>query len=592
MEIQRALILTAIAVVTYLMILAWQEDYGRVPEMDQTTVTRDADSAFPGEQDLAAAEAGNAGGTATNGNGDDAVPSVEEAPRAAAVGDIPASGEQAPAATDERLISVRTDIMELEIDRLGGDIVRIALLDYPRQVDTPDQPFVLLERSSARTYVAQSGIVGANGTDSAEGRPTWQAERAEYRLGENDQELNVDLYLRQENGAEIIKRFTFERGSYLIRHSHIVRNNTNDIWQGALYGQIKRDGSADPGKQSAGFIPMPTYLGGAYWTSDKPYNKLTLSNMRDENLRTTQEGGWIAMIQHYFLSAWVPDPAERHTYSSVYRRSQDEYILRFVSPTTTVAPNSEGVLYTEFYAGPKLQDNLRAISPGLHMTVDYGWLWFIAQPIFAVLVFLQSGQITLFGNQFDVGFGVGNWGIAIILLTLLIKLVFFKLSATSYRSMARMRKVAPEMQRIREQNKNDRQKQSMELMKLYQKEKINPLGGCLPILVQMPVFIALYYVLLESVELRQAPFFGWIQDLSIMDPWFILPLLMGASMWFQMRLNPTPPDPTQAQVMKWMPIIFTVFFLWFPAGLVLYWLTNNILSIAQQWFITRRIENE
>ncbi len=226
------------------------------------------------------------------------------------------------------------------------------------------------------------------------------------------------------------------------------------------------------------------------------------------------------------------------------------------------------------------------------MTVDYGWLWFISQPIFALLVFLQSGEVSVFGMDIDIGMGVGNWGVAIILLTLIIKAIFFKLSATSYRSMAKMRKVAPEMQRIKEQNKNDKQKAQMETMKLFQREKINPLGGCLPMLVQMPVFIALYYVLLESVELRQAPFFLWINDLSVMDPYFVLPILMGASMFLQTRLNPTPADPMQAQVMKWMPVVFSVFMLWFPAGLVLYWLTNNILSIAQQWVITRKIENE
>lgn len=584
MEIKRAIVLVAIAVVTYMMILAWQRDYGRAVEQDQTTVT-DSSALVPDASVLS-----------PEANGAD-IPAASDAPRAdAGVPDTsapaPAASGESQAATPERIVRVRTDVLEMEIDRLGGDIVRLALLTYPRQVDTPDQPFILLERSAGRTYVAQSGIVGANGTDSAEGRPTWNVEKAEYQLLDGEFDLNVDLTLTQENGTEIIKRFTFERGSHLVRQSHIIRNNSNVPWQGALYGQIKRDGSDDPGKATGGFAPMPTYLGAAYWSSEKPYNKLTLKDMRQDNLRMTEQGGWLAMIQHYFLSAWVPDNNHRHAYSSVYRQNADEYILRFVSPTTTVAPGEEGVLYAEFYAGPKQQDDLRAISPGLHMTVDYGWLWFISQPIFAVLVFLQSGQITIFGNQFDIGFGVGNWGVAIILLTLVIKLLFFKLSAASYRSMARMRKVAPEMQRIREQHKSDRQKQSMELMKLYQKEKINPLGGCLPVLVQMPVFISLYYVLLESVELRQAPFFGWIQDLSLMDPWFILPLLMGASMWFQMRLNPTPPDPTQAQVMKWMPVVFTVFFLWFPAGLVLYWLTNNILSIAQQWVITRKIENE
>ncbi len=582
MEIKRALILVAIAVVTYMMILAWQKDYVLVPDQDQATIT-DTTTQIPDDPASPPMPQADAG--------DDVVPGIEDVPTPAPATPAAVSEPQAAPGSD-RIIRVRTDVLEMEIDRLGGDIVRLSLLDYPRHVDTPDQPFTLLERSSTRTYVAQSGIVGANGTDSAEGRPTWQAEKGEYQLLDGEYELNVDLTLRQANGVDIIKRFTFERGSHLIRQSHIVRNNGGSPWQGALYGQIKRDGSDDPGKATGGFAPMPTYLGAAYWDSEKPYNKLRLKDMKESNLRLTEDGGWIAMIQHYFLSAWIPDSTQRQVYSSVYRSSADEYILRFVSPTTTVAPGDEGVLYAEFYAGPKQQDKLSAISPGLDMTVDYGWLWFISQPIFALLVFLQSGQISIFGNEFDIGFGVGNWGVAIILLTLIIKLLFFKLSATSYRSMARMRKVAPEMQRIREQNKSDRQKQSMELMKLYQKEKINPLGGCLPVLVQMPVFIALYYVLLESVELRQAPFFGWIQDLSLMDPWFILPLLMGASMWFQMRLNPTPPDPTQAQVMKWMPVVFTVFFLWFPAGLVLYWLTNNLLSIGQQWLITRKIENE
>jgi YidC/Oxa1 family membrane protein insertase len=288
----------------------------------------------------------------------------------------------------------------------------------------------------------------------------------------------------------------------------------------------------------------------------------------------------------------VPDAQQKNHYSSVHLEKRGQYLLRFVSPTLKVAPGEEKVLYAEFYAGPKQQDKLEAISPGLNMTVDYGWLWFISQPIFALLVFLQSGEVSVFGMDIDIGMGVGNWGVAIILLTLTIKAIFFKLSATSYRSMAKMRKVAPEMQRIKEQNKNDKQKAQMETMKLFQREKINPLGGCLPMLVQMPVFIALYYVLLESVELRQAPFFLWINDLSVMDPYFVLPILMGASMFLQTRLNPTPADPMQAQVMKWMPVVFSVFMLWFPAGLVLYWLTNNILSIAQQWVITRKIENE
>jgi YidC/Oxa1 family membrane protein insertase len=574
MEMQRALVLTAIAVVTYMMILAWQRDYGQAQPVVSAPVVQPIDA--PSEIPAPATEA---------------VPTAADIPVAAALETDQVVTPVLSQSQNERLVTVTTDVFQLEIDRHGGDIVRLALPNYPLHADTPDQPFLLMQRGPVRNYIAQSGLVGPNGTDTAEGRPVWQASSSSYRLDERDHELNVDLTLQQEGGVTLIKRYTFERGSYLVRVSHIIRNNGSRPWQGALYGQIRRDGSDDPSKATAGFVPMPTYLGAAYWSSDKPYNKLTFSDMRDKPLSTVQDGGWIAMIQHYFLSAWVPDQLQRHTYTSTWLSASDEYLIRFVSPVATVAPGTEHVLYSEFYAGPKQQDVLKSISPGLNMTVDYGWLWFISQPIFAVLVFLQSGQITLFGNLFDIGVGVGNWGVAIILLTLLIKLAFFKLSASSYRSMAKMRKVAPEMTRIRELHKTDRQKQQMEMMKLFQEQKINPLGGCLPVLVQMPVFIALYYVLLESVELRQASFL-YLSDLSVLDPWFILPLLMGASMWFQMRLNPAPADPTQAQVMKWMPVIFTVFMLWFPSGLVLYWLTNNLLSIAQQWVITRKIENE
>lgn len=577
MEIKRALVLTAIAVVTYMMILAWQRDYGQLPVVADSPVS---------EQLAPAAE------LPTIAN-DEAVPEASEIPTAAPseLGVTAAQIPEVAVMEDERLIHISTDVFQLEIDRLGGDIVRIALPQYPLHAETPNQPFLLMQRNSGNKYIAQSGLIGPNGTDSASGRPTWQADQKNYRLGKNDNELNVDLTLQQSAGVTLIKRYTFEPSSYLIRISHIVRNNGDEQWQGALYGQVRRDSADDPSGSKAGFVPMPTYLGAAYWASDKAYNKLPFKDIKKESLKTVQDAGWIAMIQHYFLSAWIPDRLQKHTYSATWLSVTDEYLLRFVSPVVSVAPGSEQALYAEFYAGPKQQDVLESISPGLSMTVDYGWLWFLSQPIFAVLIFLQSGHITLFGASFDLGIGVGNWGVAIILLTLLLKALFFKLSASSYRSMAKMRKAAPEMARIRELHKNDKQKQQMETMKLFQEQKINPLGGCLPVIVQMPVFISLYYVLLESVELRQASFL-YLTDLSIMDPWFILPLLMGASMWFQMSLNPAPADPTQAQVMKWMPVVFSVFMLWMPSGLVLYWLTNNLLSIAQQWVITRKIENE
>jgi YidC/Oxa1 family membrane protein insertase len=577
MEIQRALVITGIAIVSYLMIQAWQQDYANPTQPAPVEEVAQSAQGNGDGLDLPSPQADEV---------DNGIPSAQservEAP----------SSESTETTTRQQRIRVNTDVLRVEIDPQGGDIVRLALPEFPHHVDTPDQPFVLLEQDASRTYVAQSGLIGKNGTDSSAGRPLWSAAQQSYQLDEGTQELNVDLTLRQDNGAELVKRFTFERGSYLVRVSHIVRNQGNSEWSGALYGQIKRDGSEDPGLSNSGFIPMPTYLGGAYWDSETPYNKLDFEEMAENPLDLTVQGGWLAMAQHYFVTAWVPDAQQKNHYSSVHLEKRGQYLLRFVSPTLKVAPGEEKVLYAEFYAGPKQQDKLEAISPGLNMTVDYGWLWFISQPIFALLVFLQSGEVSVFGMDIDIGMGVGNWGVAIILLTLIIKAIFFKLSATSYRSMAKMRKVAPEMQRIKEQNKNDKQKAQMETMKLFQREKINPLGGCLPMLVQMPVFIALYYVLLESVELRQAPFFLWINDLSVMDPYFVLPILMGASMFLQTRLNPTPADPMQAQVMKWMPVVFSVFMLWFPAGLVLYWLTNNILSIAQQWVITRKIENE
>jgi len=437
MEIQRALVITGIAIVSYLMIQAWQQDYANptqpaaVEEVAQNAQGNDDGLDLPEPQAETA---------------DDGIPSAP-AERA----DAPASESTDATARQER-IRVSTDVLRVEIDPKGGDIVRLALPEYPRHADTPDQPFVLLEQDASRTYVAQSGLIGKNGTDSSAGRPLWSAAEQSYQLDEDNQELNVDLTLRQDNGAELVKRFTFERGSYLVRVSHIVRNQGNSEWSGALYGQIKRDGSEDPGLSNSGFIPMPTYLGGAYWDSEKPYNKLDFDDMAEKPLNLTVKGGWLAMAQHYFVSAWVPDAQQKNQYSSVHLEKRGQYLLRFVSPTVKVAPGEEKVLYAEFYAGPKQQDKLEAISPGLNMTVDYGWLWFISQPIFALLVFLQSGEVSVFGMDIDIGGGVVNWGVAIILLTFIIKAIFFKLSATSYRSMAKMRKVAPEMQRIKEQN--------------------------------------------------------------------------------------------------------------------------------------------
>jgi len=321
---------------------------------------------------------------------------------------------------------------------------------------------------------------------------------------------------------------------------------------------------------------MSTFLGAAWWTPEKSYNKQTLADLADKPLKETVKGGWAALVQHYFVTAWVPDPNSNNSYTTRVNKDAGENFVGYTGPEVSVAPGETKNIAASLYAGPKIQKTLESVSEGLELTVDFGWLWFIAQGLFWLLVKIHGV--------------VGNWGWAIVFLTVLVKAAFFQLSATSYKSMAHMRRVTPEIQRLKEQHSGDRAKMSQAMMDLYKKEKINPLGGCLPILVQMPVFIALYWTLMESVELRHAPWILWINDLSVMDPYFVLPLIMGASMFLQMQMNPAPPDPMQAKVMKLMPIVFTFMFLWFPSGLVLYWVVNNVLSIAQQWVITRQIE--
>ncbi|MCO5786951.1 membrane protein insertase YidC [Pseudomonas sp. G11-1] len=555
MNMQRNILIAALLVITYLMVLQWNNDYGQGEPLPAS------------ETEMSMANGDLPSLPASEGADGDVPQAVEPV-----TGDVPTTPVQT-ATTPSGLISVQTDTLNVSINPLGGDIVALSLPAYPTRKDRPDLPFQLLEQSNSRTYVAQSGLAGRNGPDArANGRPLYSVEQTSYQLAEGSDSLTVDLHF-SENDVNYIKRFTFNRGDYLIDVDYLIDNQSDSTWTGSLFGQIKRDSSGDPSSSSA--TGMATFLGAAYWSSSNSYEKLKLGKMDDSRLKETIEGGWIAWLQHYFVSAWIPNAEQQHVYQT-RKDSQGNYIVGFVSPAVNLSAGEQATISADFYAGPKDQDRLKEISPGLELTVDYGFLWFIAQPLFWVLSLIHSM--------------VGNWGWSIILLTVLIKLVFFPLSATSYRSMANMRRVAPKLQALREQFGDDRQKMSQGMMELYKKEKINPLGGCLPILVQMPVFIALYWTLMESVEMRQAPWIGWITDLSLKDPYFILPILMGVSMFIQQQLNPTPPDPMQAKVMKMLPIIFTFFFLWFPAGLVLYWVVNNILSIAQQWYITRQIE--
>ncbi|WP_068828753.1 membrane protein insertase YidC [Pseudomonas sp. BMS12] len=550
MDIQRSILLVALAIVSYLMVLQWNEDYGQAA--------------------LPASASATVGGTPA---------ALADTPIASNAGDdVPtATGEAntqlaAPVAVSDELIRVRTDVLDLAIDPKGGDIVQLTLPKYPRRQDRPEVPFQLFDNGGERIYLAQSGLIGSNAPDKSSGRALWNSAQRSYTLADGQDQLVVELTYA-ESGVNYVKRFTFERGQYDLGVTYKIDNQSGQAWSGNFYAQLKRDNSADPSSTTA--TGTATYLGAAMWTANEPYKKVKMGDMDEKSLRETVQGGWVAWLQHYFVTAWVPSKDSTNTVQT-RKDGQGNYIIGFTGPQLSVASGASVETGATLYAGPKIQDHLKALSPGLELTVDYGILWFIAQPIFWLLQHIHSL--------------LGNWGWSIIVLTIIIKLAFFPLSAASYKSMARMRAVSPKLQALKEQHGDDRQKMSQAMMELYKKEKINPLGGCLPILVQMPVFLALYWTLLESVEMRQAPWLLWITDLSIKDPFFLLPIIMGATMFIQQQLNPTPPDPMQAKVMKLMPIIFTFFFLWFPAGLVLYWVVNNCLSIAQQWYITRRIE--
>jgi len=552
MDIKRSILLVALAVVSYLLVLQWNQDYGQAPLPPQNVVAQSAGSPSLGTEVTATSSA------------------AADVPSAAGESRLPdaAGGSASP-----ELIRIRTDVLEVAIDPRGGDIVQLRLPKFPRRQDHPEVPFQLFDNGNERLYLAQSGLTGANGPDArASGRPLYASEQGNYQLADGQDTLVVDLKF-SEAGVDYTKRFTFKRGAYDLEVRELIANHSEHSWSGNLFGQLKRDASADPSSTTA--TGTATYLGAALGTAEEPYKKVSMGNMDDKNLQESVKGGWIAWLQHYFVTAWVPGKDDTNLVTT-RKDSQGNYIIGFTGPQLNIPAGASGEAAARLYAGPKNQKQLAALSPGLELTVDYGFLWFIAQPIFWLLGVIHAL--------------LGNWGWSIIFLTIIIKLAFFPLSAASYRSMGRMRAVAPKLQALKEQHGEDRQKLSQSMMELYKKEKINPLGGCLPILVQMPVFLALYWVLLESVEMRQAPWLGWIVDLSIKDPYFILPIIMGATMFFQQTLNPTPPDPMQARVMKLMPIIFTFFFLWFPAGLVLYWVVNNLLSIGQQWYITRQIE--
>lgn len=555
-EIQRVVLLIGMAATAYLLILAWNEDMeaAKVP-----TVYSDAPLMVQ-EEPIAALNA------------------VEADEFASENSDIPPATPSdsfvvsEPVDLSSRLVKVETPALLVWIDLKGGDIVRVQLPTYPVTLEEPDTPFLLMDQSATRTYIAQSALIGADGIDRSGERPLYSAPSTNLALNDGG-ELTLQTTV---DGVKVTKTFVFEADSHLIDVRYDVTNLEQQPKTMRMLSQIKRDRLPPSTDETVPLAPSP-YLGGALTTAENNYEKIDFDDIDEGSYQATTTGGWMAFLQHYFLTAWVA-PENQTTSYHARKTSEGYYLFGFTGQNQTISSGQKGTWTARFYAGPKDQVKLEEIAPHLNLTVDYGFLWWIAIPLFKALTFFH-----------DI---VGNWGLAIILLTLLVKALLAGFSAKGYRSMANMRRVAPAMKRLQERYANDREKLSKEMMALYQKEGANPLGSCLPMLLPMPVFLALYWVLLESVELRQAPFIFWIEDLAAMDPYFILPLLMGASTYLMQALNPQVGDPMQVRMMKLMPILFTVLFLFFPAGLVLYWLINNLLSLAQQTYVYRKVEQE
>ncbi len=545
METQRLIALFVFFFSGFLLWTAWQKQNMPLPPAPASVIQPGAANTVP------VPSASNPSGTAST------------AP--ASVSSAPASG---PLLRGER-VKVSTDLIVAEIDMNGGDLRQIELIKH-KSAEDKSRNLALFNDNTPQIYVAQSGLIGA---DLPNHRTLFRSEASGYALQQGNDSLTVKLFADAPNGVKIVKQYVFHRGTYVVDvHFDIVNASATPIKPDA-YFQFLRYGEP-PSTNPFGIM---TFAGPAVFTEAKKFQKIGYADIDKAKVDypTQSKDGWLAMLQHYFVAAWLPkNGVDREFFTK--KVGEKLYTAGVVIPAGEIAPGATGSLTVPLYVGPQEVDKLAKLAPGLDLTIDYGWLTIIASPLFKVLSWIHSW--------------VSNWGIAIILLTVLIKLIFFPLSAASYKSMAKMKVLAPKLQKLKEQHGDDKAKMNQAMMELYKTEKVNPLGGCLPIVIQIPVFIALYWVLLAAVELRHAPFFGWIKDLSAMDPFYILPVIMGATMFLQTKLNPTPPDPIQAKIMLYMPIVFSVMFLWFPAGLVLYWTVNNLLSIAQQWQINRMTE--
>jgi YidC/Oxa1 family membrane protein insertase len=565
MSSTRSFLFAALAFVAFLLWQAWQQDYGPKSATQLPVTTAPATGASPAAP---SAE----------------IPLVPTATPTAAVATTQAAAS--PTASAAPRIEVRTDLLRLTIDARGGAIVQADLLNYPVDPSQKDRPVRLLDDAAATFFVAQSGLVSGNAA-APDHQALFSAEKTDYALAGGSDTLEVPLTWTDASGLKVRKVYKLTRGSYLIEARVEIDNGASVAWSGNEYRQLQRVPIViGGGKMSFNNPEKFAFAGAAWYSPQDKFKKLDFSKFAEAPLKAEFAGGWAALLQHYFFAAWIPAADETDSYSTALVSNSGvatRYLIRTLSPAITVAPGTSRTLTSHIYVGPTLENQLDAIeragiAKGLSLTADYGMLTPIAEPMHWVLVKLHAL--------------VGNWGLAIILLVLVIKLALFKLSEAQFRSMAKMKKLQPRMEALKERYGDDKQKLSAATMELYQKEKINPLGGCLPTLVQIPVFFALYYVLLESVELRQAPFFGWIQNLSAPDPYYVLPILNGAVMLGTQWLSPASPgmDPMQQRMMKTMPLIFAVLFLFFPAGLVLYYAVNGGLGLLQQWVITKRMQ--
>lgn len=551
LDYARITLFTIFMILAFFLYQAWVKEHPPVtaPAVEQTAQT----ASVPSSRYIPATVNAPAATTAP------AVASTAPQPTVSAPATVPAKQGQ--------LVSVTTDVLQVKIDTAGGDIVDVRLSQYPESLGSPN-PIVLLNDDDKTRYIAESGLLGKRGPDTSEAQAIYTPEQTSYTLDGKDQVV-VRLNWQASDGLKIAKIFTFSKNSYEIRVSYDIENQSTQPWEGNLYTQLMRTNTPPP---SHGIISLSTYFGAAISTPDKLFEKIPFKTMQESNLSKTVKGGWAAMIQHYFISAWVPPAGSTSTY---YSRVMPNglYTIGMIGQPMTVAPGAHSSAEVKLYAGPSTAESLEKTAPGLNLTVDYGVLWLISVPIFWLMQKINGI--------------VHNWGWSIVLVTIIIKLLFYGMSAKSYRAMSAMKKLQPRMEMLKQRYADDKQKLTQATMELYKQEKVNPVSGCLPILLQIPVFIALYWVIVESVELRQAPFILWIHDLSQQDPYYVLPVLMGLSMFIQQRLNPPPPDPMQAKIMMAMPVVFTILFASFPAALMLYWFVNNTLSFLQQWYIMR-----